>query len=156
YSLDTSIAERVIFPISDTEKNEIEDARFLQLRNDKGKSIYYATYTAYDGNSIRPKLLSTKEVVAFELQPSTGKISNKGAALFPRKVNGKYAMLCRIDGENNYIAFSDDIINWHTDVILLNEPDLPWEFVQLGNCGSPLETSEGWLVITHGVGPMRQ
>lgn len=156
YSLDTSISERVIFPISDTEKNGIEDARFLQFRNDKGKSIYYATYTAYDGISIMPKLLSTKDFVSFKVQPINGKIANKGAALFPRKVNGKYAMLCRIDGENNYIAFSDDIINWHTDVILLNEPDLPWEFVQLGNCGSPLETSEGWLVITHGVGPMRQ
>lgn len=156
YSLDTSISERVIFPILDTEKNGIEDARFLQFHTDKGESYYYATYTAYDGISIMPKLLSTKDFVSFKVQPINGKIANKGAALFPRKVNGKYAMLCRVDGENNYIAFSDDIINWHTDVILLREPELPWEFVQLGNCGSPIETAEGWLVITHGVGPMRQ
>jgi predicted GH43/DUF377 family glycosyl hydrolase len=94
--------------------------------------------------------------VKFRVQPINGQIANKGAALFPRKINGKYAMLCRIDGENNYIAFSEDIINWYQDVILLKEPEFPWEFVQIGNCGSPIETEHGWIVLTHSVGPMRE
>jgi len=156
YSLDTSISERVIFPISDTEKNGIEDARFVRFVNDHGKVTYYATYTAYDGHSILPKLLSTKDFVNFKIQPVNGKIANKGAALFPRKIKGRYAMLCRVDGENSYIAYSDSINNWHEDVILIAEPEYPWEFIQVGNCGSPLETEKGWLVITHAVGPMRE
>lgn len=156
YSLDTSLSERVIFPISDTEKNGIEDARFVRFVNERGKSVYYATYTAYDGLTILPKLLSTKDFVHFKVQPLNGKIANKGAALFPRKVQGKYAMLCRVDGESNYIAFSEDLINWHQEVTLLKEPEFPWEYVQLGNCGSPIETSKGWLVLTHSVGPMRE
>lgn len=156
YSLDTSISERVIFPISDTEKNGIEDARFVHFQNEKGKSIYYATYTAYDGLTILPKLLSTQDFIHFKVQPINGKIANKGAALFPRKINGKYAMLCRVDGESNYIAFSEDIVNWHQETTLLKEPEYPWEFVQLGNCGSPIETSKGWLVLTHSVGAMRE
>lgn len=156
YSLDTALSERVIFPISDTEKNGIEDARFVRFVNEKGNAIYYATYTAYDGLTILPKLLSTKDFVHFKVQPINGKIANKGAALFPRKINGKYAMLCRVDGESNYIAFSEDLINWHQDVTLLKEPEFPWEFVQLGNCGSPIETAKGWLVLTHSVGPMRE
>ncbi|WP_164126464.1 glycoside hydrolase family 130 protein [Sphingobacterium luzhongxinii] len=156
YSLDSSLSERVIFPISDTEKNGIEDARFVRFINERGRPIYYATYTAYDGLTILPKLLSTKDFVHFKVQPINGKIANKGAALFPRKVHGKYAMLCRVDGESNYIAFSDDLINWHQEVTLLKEPEFPWEYVQLGNCGSPIETSKGWLVLTHSVGPMRE
>lgn len=156
YSLDTSISERVIFPISDTEKNGIEDARFLQFDHGNGKSIYYATYTAYDGISIMPKLLSTKDFITFKIQPINGKIANKGSALFPKKINGKFAMLCRIDGEKNYISFSDNLVNWQEDVILLNEPQYPWEFIQIGNCGSPIETTAGWLILTHSVGPMRQ
>lgn len=156
YSLDTSISERVIFPISDTEKNGIEDARFLKFDYGNGRSIYYATYTAFDGISIMPKLLSTKDFITFKIQPINGKIANKGAALFPKKINGRYAMLCRVDGENNYISFSDDIGNWQEEVILLNEPRYAWEFIQLGNCGSPIETSKGWIVLTHSVGPMRQ
>ncbi|MCA5006299.1 glycoside hydrolase family 130 protein [Sphingobacterium bovistauri] len=156
YSLDTSISERVIFPISETEKNGIEDARFLKFELESGSYIYYATYTAYDGISIMPKLLSTKDFISFKVQPINGKIANKGAALFPKKINGKYVMLCRIDGENNYISFSDDLINWHDDVILLREPHYSWEYIQLGNCGAPIETEKGWLVLTHGVGPMRQ
>ncbi|NGM61706.1 glycosidase [Sphingobacterium sp. SGG-5] len=156
YSLDTSISERVIFPLAATEKNGIEDARFVKFTNEKGKTTYYATYTAYDGLTILPKLLSTKDFVHFKVQPINGKIANKGPALFPRKIHGKYAMLCRIDGENNYIAFSEDIINWHQDVTLLKEPEFPWEFVQQGNCGSPIETPKGWIVLTHSVGPMRE
>ncbi len=156
YSLDTSISERVIFPITDTEKNGIEDARFVCFEGERGRVTYYATYTAYDGFTILPKLMSTRDFIHFKVQPINGKIANKGAALFPRKINGKYAMLCRVDGENNYIAFSEDIINWQQDITLLKEPEYPWEYVQLGNCGSPIETPEGWLVLTHGVGPMRE
>ncbi len=156
FSLDTSLSERVIFPIADTEKNGIEDARFVKFVSDKDKTTYYATYTAYDGLTILPKLLSTKDFIHFKIQPINGKIANKGAALFPRQVQGKYALLCRVDGESNYIAFSEDLINWHQEVALLCEPELPWEYVQLGNCGSPIETSKGWLVLTHGVGPMRE
>ncbi|MGJ1433163.1 glycoside hydrolase family 130 protein [Sphingobacterium spiritivorum] len=156
YSLDTSISERVIFPISDTEKNGIEDARFVRFRGEKNQQTYYATYTAYDGFTILPKLMSTKDFIHFKVQPINGKIANKGAALFPRKIKGKYAMLCRVDGENNYIAFSEDINTWQQDITLLKEPEYPWELVQLGNCGSPIETEKGWLVLTHGVGPMRE
>ncbi|MFD1770628.1 glycoside hydrolase family 130 protein [Sphingobacterium suaedae] len=155
YSLDTAISERVIFPLAETEIRGIEDARFVRFQDEKGRITYYATYTAYDGFSILPKLLSTKDFIHFKVQPINGKIANKGAALFPRKINGKYAMLSRVDGENNYISFSENITNWHEDIVLLREPQEPWEFVQLGNCGSPIETNKGWLMITHSVGPMR-
>ena len=156
FSLDTDISERVIFPIADTEKRGIEDARFVKFSEDDGSSVYYATYTAYDGISILPKLLMTHDFQHFQVLPIHGEIAqNKGMALFPRKINGKYAMLCRIDGVNNYIAFSDNISMWrHAEMI--QSPKYPWEFVQIGNCGSPLETEAGWLVLTHGVGPMRE
>jgi predicted GH43/DUF377 family glycosyl hydrolase len=155
-SLDTAISERVIFPVSAKERNGIEDARFVKFINDNGEAIYYATYTAYDGLSILPKLIETKDFYHFIIKPINGEIGrNKGMALFPRKINGKYAMLCRIDGVNNYIAFSDDINIWH-EAKLIQEPKYPWEFVQIGNCGSPIETSEGWLVLTHAVGQMRE
>lgn len=156
YSLDTAISERVIFPISDTEKNGIEDARFVRFSSSKAPAVYFGTYTAYDGITILPKLISTQDFISFKIQPINGEIANKGVALFPRKIKGQYAMLCRIDGENNYITFSDDITNWHDEVHLLTEPEFPWEFVQLGNCGSPIETNVGWLVILHAVGPMRE
>ncbi|GAA4787892.1 glycoside hydrolase family 130 protein [Olivibacter ginsenosidimutans] len=157
FSLDTSLSERVIFPIADTEKRGIEDARFVKFTDDDGSIIYYASYTAYDGVAILPKLLITSDFYHFQVLPFHGEIAqNKGIALFPRKINGKYAMLCRIDGENNYIAFSDTINVWREPAKLIQTPEHPWEFVQLGNCGSPLETKDGWLVITHGVGPMRE
>ncbi|MBW6501273.1 MAG: glycoside hydrolase family 130 protein [Bacteroidales bacterium] len=156
FSLDSAISERVIFPISETEKNGIEDARFVRFTEDNEKVTYYATYTAYDGHTILPKLLETKNFYHFKALPIHGEIArNKGMALFPRKINGKYAMLCRIDGVNNYIAYSDKINIWH-EARLLQEPKYPWELIQIGNCGSPVETKEGWLVITHGVGPMRE
>ena len=156
FSLDSAISERVIFPISETEKNGIEDARFVRFTEDNDKVTYYATYTAYDGHTILPKLLETKNFYHFKALPIHGEIArNKGMALFPRKINGKYAMLCRIDGVNNYIAYSDKINIWH-EARLLQEPKYPWELIQIGNCGSPVETKEGWLVITHGVGPMRE
>ncbi len=156
FSLDTNISERVIFPVSKNEKNGIEDARFVKFTEDNGETIYYATYTAYDGNTILPKMLETRDFYHFKILPFHGEIArNKGMALFPRKVNGKYAMLCRLDGVNNYIAYSDDINIWR-EAKLLQKPEFPWEFIQIGNGGSPIETPEGWLVITHGVGPMRE
>jgi predicted GH43/DUF377 family glycosyl hydrolase len=156
FSLDTNISERVIFPVSINEKNGIEDARFVKFIDDDGKTTYYATYTAYDGSRILPKMLSTTDFYHFKVIPVHGEIAqNKGMALFPRKINGKYAMLCRLDGYNNYIAFSDHISVWR-EAKLLQKPKFPWEFVQIGNSGSPIETGEGWLVITHGVGAMRE
>ena len=156
FSLDTNISERVIFPVSSLETNGIEDARFVKFLDDAGEVIYYATYTAYDGNTILPKLLDTSDFYHFRVLPLHGEIArNKGMALFPRKVKGKYAMLCRLDGFSNYISYSDNITIWR-EAKLLQRPKFPWEFIQIGNCGSPIETSEGWLVITHGVGPMRE
>ncbi|MFO8055094.1 MAG: glycoside hydrolase family 130 protein [Bacteroidales bacterium] len=156
FSIDSAISERVIFPISETEKNGIEDARFVKFVDDNGEITYYATYTAFDGISILPKLLETKDFYHFNCSPIHGEVSqNKGMALFPRKINGKYAMLCRIDGVNNYIAFSDNINIWR-EAKLIQKPKYPWELIQVGNSGSPIETEEGWLIITHGVGPMRE
>jgi len=156
FSLDSAISERVIFPVSEIERNGIEDARFVKFTDDDGKVTFYATYTAYDGKTILPKLMATDNFYHFKTMPLHGAIAqNKGMALFPRKVNGKYAMLCRLDGVNNYIAYSDQVNIWQ-EAKLLQGPKYPWEFVQIGNCGSPIETKEGWLVITHGVGPMRE
>ena len=156
FSVDTAISERVIFPIADTEMKGIEDARFVRFTEDNGEVTYYATYTAYDGISILPKLLLTKDFYHFKIMPVHGEVAqNKGMALFPRKINGKYAMLCRTDGVNNYISFSENINIWR-HASLLQTPKYPWEFVQMGNCGSPIETPDGWLVITHGVGPVRE
>jgi predicted GH43/DUF377 family glycosyl hydrolase len=156
FSLDTNISERVIFPVSINEKNGIEDARFVKFTDDNGDIIYYATYTAYNGSTILPKLLYTKDFYHFNSLPVHGEIAqNKGMALFPRKINGKYAMLCRLDGFNNYIAFSDTINIWR-EAKLIQQPKFPWEIIQIGNCGSPIETDKGWLVLTHGVGPMRE
>jgi beta-1,2-mannobiose phosphorylase / 1,2-beta-oligomannan phosphorylase len=156
FSLDTNISERVIFPVSVNEKNGIEDARFVKFTDDDNNSIYYATYTAYNGVSILPKMLDTRDFYHFRILPVHGEIAqNKGMAMFPRRVNGRYAMLCRLDGFNNYISFSDNITVWR-EAKLLQQPKFPWELIQIGNCGSPIETEEGWLVITHGVGPFRE
>jgi predicted GH43/DUF377 family glycosyl hydrolase/CheY-like chemotaxis protein len=157
FSLDTSISERVIFPVTDAESNGIEDARFVKFTDDDGSVRYYATYTAYNGVVIMPQLIETKDFYSFRVLPIYGKnAQNKGMALFPRKINGHYAMLSRHDGENNYIMYSDQINNWDGDATLIQEPEFPWEFVQLGNSGSPIETDKGWLVMTHGVGPVRK
>ncbi len=156
FSLDTHISERVIFPVSRNEKNGIEDARFVKFNDGSEQAIYYATYTAYDGTTILPKMLDTSDFYHFRILPLHGEIArNKGMAMFPRKVNGKYAMLCRLDGFKNYIAFSENISVWR-EAKLLQEPRFPWELIQIGNCGSPIETEEGWLVLTHGVGPVRE
>src|SRR6195952_2314441 len=156
FSLDTDISDRVIFPISEYERKGIEDARFVKFTNDDGTSVYYATYTAYDGALIMPKLLQTNDFYNFKIMPLYGAgAQNKNLALFPRKVNGKYVMISRIDGCNNYIMYSDKINIWEKPV-LLQKPKFTWEFIQIGNCGSPIETEAGWLRITHGVGPMRR
>ncbi|MDQ1771707.1 glycoside hydrolase family 130 protein [Labilibaculum euxinus] len=150
------VSERVIFPYSENENRGIEDARFVQFLNDTDESIYYATYTAYNGVSILPQLIETKDFLNFNVITLNGKaVQNKGMALFPRKIKGRYVMLSRQDGENNHIMFSDHLHFWQESKII-QEPTKPWEFIQIGNCGSPIETKEGWLVLTHGVGPMRQ
>lgn len=151
----TKLSERVIFPVSENESNGIEDARFVKF-SDEGHTIYYATYTAYNGERILPQLIETKDFITFSISTLNGEaIMNKGLALFPRKINGLYAMLSRQDGQNNHIMFSDNLHFWHKSQIL-QEPMYPWELVQIGNCGSPIELKEGWIVLTHGVGPMRQ
>ena len=156
FSLDTDISDRVIFPISEYERKGIEDARFVQFRNDDDTSVYYATYTAYDGALIMPKLLQTTDFYNFKIMPLYGAgAQNKNLALFPRKVNGKFVMISRIDGCNNYIMYADKINIWEKP-IMLQQPRFSWEFVQIGNCGSTIETKDGWLMITHGVGPMRR
>ena len=153
---DHRISERVIFPVSKNESRGIEDARFVQFFDDKQDVIYYATYTAYNGITILPQLIETKDFIKFNILTLNGKaVQNKGMALFPRKIGGRYAMLSRQDGENNHIMFSDNIHFWQKSKII-QEPEYPWEFIQIGNCGSPLETDKGWIVLTHGVGPMRK
>jgi predicted GH43/DUF377 family glycosyl hydrolase len=153
---DHKISERVIFPVSESESSGIEDARFVQFFDDNGEVTYYATYTAYNGLTILPHLIETKDFTRFKIITLNGKaVKNKGMALFPRKIHGSYAMLSRQDGENNHIMFTDNIHFWQESKII-QEPTRPWEFIQIGNCGSPLETDQGWIVLTHGVGPMRQ
>ncbi len=156
FSLDTAISERVIFPISYTESNGIEDARFVRFTDDDGSVTYYATYTAYNGFTILPKLLETKDFYHFKITPINGEhAQHKGMALFPRKINGKYAMISRCDGVNNHIMLSDNINLWQ-HIKKIQDPLYPWEFIQIGNAGSPIETEKGWLIITHGVGSMRR
>ena len=156
FHADHRISERVIFPVSKNESRGIEDARFVQFFDDNQDFTYYATYTAYNGFTILPQLIETKDFIKFKVITLNGKaVQNKGMALFPRKIGGRYAMLSRQDGENNHIMFSDNIHFWQKSEII-QEPTRPWEFIQIGNCGSPLETDKGWIVLTHGVGPMRK
>lgn len=151
-----NVSERIIFPSSPTETNGIEDARFVRFTHDDGRILYYATYTAYDGRVTLPQMLETTDFLDFKVGTLNGpEVKNKGFALFPRMVNGQYAMLSRQDNENLYLMYSDMPHFWHTKK-LIARPTYPWEFVQLGNCGSPIETEAGWLVLTHGVGPMRK
>lgn len=152
---DHDLSERAIFPVSEEESGGVEDARWVKFRRDDGSTIYYGTYTAFDGKTIMPQLIETQDFTNFKVNTLYGDaIKNKNLALFPRKVNGRYAMLSRQDGENNHIMFSDHIHFWQRSEVI-QRPCEPWELVQLGNCGSPIETDEGWLVLTHGVGPMR-
>ncbi len=152
---DHQISERVIFPVSESEKAGIEDARFVRFVEDDGTIIYYATYTAYNGETILPQLIETSDFITFKISTLNGKQAHgKGMALFPRKINGKFVMLSRQDGENNAIMFSENVHFWKESTII-QTPMFPYEFFQIGNGGSPIETPEGWLVITHGVGPLR-
>jgi predicted GH43/DUF377 family glycosyl hydrolase len=152
---DSDISERVIFPVTEAQCHGIEDARFVDFE-DSGRRIFYATYTAYNGRAIRSELLETADFVRFRMTPLAGSAArNKGMALFPRRLNGRYAMIGRQDNENLYLIHSDDLYCWDEGVAILR-PQFPWEFVQIGNCGSPIELDEGWLLLTHGVGPMRR
>lgn len=152
----SDISERVIYPVTENESRGIEDARFVRFTGDDGKASYYATYTAYNGVRTLPQLIETADFRRFRVHTMNGScVENKGMALFPRKVGGSYVMLARIDGENIYLLRSDNIFFWN-EAEKLDTPRLPWEFVQIGNCGSPIETDAGWILLTHGVGPMRQ
>ena len=156
FNPEEELSERVIFPITDSQSNGIEDARFVEFRNDDGRRTYYATYTAYSGRAIRSELIETTDFMSFRMSPLRGNAArNKGMALFPRKINGKYAMIARQDNENLYLIYSDDLYTWDGGQAVL-KPEFPWEFVQIGNCGSPIELDEGWLLLTHGVGPVRK
>ena len=153
---DEQISERVIFPVTENESGGIEDARFVRFTDEDGSVTYYATYTAYNGIDILPQILETTDFLTFKMHTISGRAAqNKGMALFPRKINGNFVMLSRQDGVNNYIMFSDNVRIWD-EAQLLQEPVHPLEYVQVGNCGSPVETSEGWLALFHGVGPMRR
>jgi predicted GH43/DUF377 family glycosyl hydrolase len=150
------VSQRVIFPSSPSQSNGIEDARFVRFEDDDGKATHYATYTAYDGKIILPQLLETEDFVHFKFLTLNGPaVQNKGMALFPRRIGGQYVMLSRQDDENILLMRSDNLHFWDNPQVLLC-PAQPWEFIKIGNCGSPIETEAGWLVLSHGVGAMRK
>ncbi len=155
FDRDTDLAQRILSPSADEESNGMEDARFTRFTDDDGTAEYRATYTAYDGRRIAPRLLTSPDLRVFRAQRLAGPAArNKGMALFPRKVHGQHLALCRSDGESTSLASSADGYVWGRPV-LLQEPSAPWQLLQVGNCGPPIETDQGWLVLTHGVGPMR-
>ena len=155
FPLDQELSERVIFPITDSQANGIEDARFVEFK-DGARKTFYATYTAYSGKAIRSELLETTDFQTFKMTPLGGSAArNKGMALFPRKINGRYAMIGRQDNENLYLIYSDDLYSWDGGQAIV-QPEYPWEFVQIGNCGSPIELDDNWLLLIHGVGPVRK
>lgn len=150
------LSEQIIYPVSSNETNGMEDARFVRFVEDDGSVMYYATYTAYNGRSILPQFIETLDFINFRILTLNGaRVQNKGMALFPRRIGGRYAMLSRHDDENLFLMYSDSPYYW-ADPQLILRPAATWESVKIGNCGSPIETEEGWLVITHGVGPMRR
>ena len=150
------LSERILFPATPSQRNGIEDARFVRFRNEDGTHTYYATFTAYDGKVVMPELVETSDFLLFRFISLNGQSAqNKGMAIFPRKINGLYAMLSRHDNENIYLTYSDNVHFWSEHRVVLT-PRYSWELVQLGNCGSPIETDAGWLVLSHGVGPMRK
>jgi predicted GH43/DUF377 family glycosyl hydrolase len=155
FDSDEHVSERVIYPITDSQSNGIEDARFLEF-DDDGQRIYRATYTAFSGKAIRSELIETWDFRSFRMSPLSGSAAaNKGMALFPRRIAGQYAMIARHDNENLYLIRSDDLYCWEGGLAILR-PKFPWEFVQIGTCGAPIEVDEGWLLLTHGVGPVRR
>jgi predicted GH43/DUF377 family glycosyl hydrolase len=152
----STVSERIIFPVSPNESNGIEDARFVRFVDDDGSVTYYATYTAYNGRVILPQIIETTDFLHFSVRTLNGQaVQNKGMAIFPRRIDGRYTMLSRQDDENLFLMFADNRRFW-SNPQPLQRPSQPWEFVKIGNCGSPIETEAGWLVITHGVGPMRK
>ena len=155
FAPESNVSQRVIFAGSAIESHGLEDARFVRFTDDDGLVTYYATYTAYDGFRVLPQLIETTDFASFRIATLSGLCAqNKGAALFPRKIDGRYAALSRYDGENNYVMRSDSVRIWET-ADRIESPESPWELARIGNCGSPIETEAGWLVITHGVGPFR-
>jgi predicted GH43/DUF377 family glycosyl hydrolase len=151
----SSLSQRVLMPRGPSESHGLEDARVTRFRHDDGTIDYRATYTAFDGRSVVPQLLTTADFRTFHVSQLSGAgAKNKGMALFPRKINGEYVALSRWDRESNAVVTSSDMHHW-TDPTNVQSPEQPWEIVQLGNCGPPIETPSGWLVLTHGVGPMR-
>ena len=150
------LSERIIFPATPTQRNGIEDARFVCFEEPGQPCVFYATFTAFDGTVVVPELLETPDFLLFKFITLNGPAAkNKGMAIFPRRIGGKYAMLSRQDNESIYLMLSDNMHFWNEHTLLL-EPVFPWELVQIGNCGSPIETEAGWLVLSHGVGPMRK
>jgi predicted GH43/DUF377 family glycosyl hydrolase len=155
FPTDTLLSERVLTPAMAAESRGMEDARFVRFVDREGDVTYFATYTAFDGVAISQQLLQTIDFAQFAASPMVGPAAmNKGLALFPRAVGGRFAALSRHDRETNAVAFSDSLLHWD-DAVTIQAPDRPWEVIQLGNCGSPIETDHGWLALTHGVGPMR-
>ncbi|MDP2289307.1 MAG: glycoside hydrolase family 130 protein [Actinomycetota bacterium] len=153
---DTVLSERVLWPIASDERRGIEDARFVQVADELGKTAYRATYTGFDGTNVVSRMLETDDFRCFSSLKLTGKaVQNKGVAFFPRLIGGRYCALSRWDRESNSIAYSDDGYHWD-EISSFQSPKQPWELIQIGNCGSPIETEAGWLVITHGAGAMRQ
>ncbi|MEO5867197.1 MAG: glycoside hydrolase family 130 protein [Sphingomonas sp.] len=153
---DSTLSGTVIFPITKAQSKGLEDLRLVRFVHDDGSAEWLGTYTAYDGSQIRSELMRTRDFRAFDLVPLSGPAArNKGMALFPRKINGKYMMIGRQDGENIYLLQSDTLTHWDEGRKLIT-PHYPWELVQMGNCGSPIETDAGWLMLTHGVGAMRK
>jgi predicted GH43/DUF377 family glycosyl hydrolase len=153
---DVPLHRRVLWPATAPESNGMEDARFVRFIDDDGTAVYRATYTAYDGRQIAGRMLHTSDLQDFEMTPLRGPAANhKGMALFPRPVAGRELALCRSDGESTYLTTLDAHNRWQRPVPL-HTPHRSWELIQVGNCGSPLETDAGWLVLTHGVGPMRR
>ncbi|OJF76941.1 MAG: glycosidase [Treponema sp. CETP13] len=152
----SKLSQRILFPSGPSQSNGIEDARFVRFTENDGSYMYYATYTAYDGKITLPQLLKTKDFINFQFSTLNGQaVQNKGMALFPRKINGKYAMLSRQDDENIFLMYSDNIDFWYETKLLVS-PSNPWEYMKIGTCGSPIETKYGWLVISHGVGAIRR
>jgi predicted GH43/DUF377 family glycosyl hydrolase len=155
--MDSTLTNSVIFPVTEQQRNGLEDLRMVRFEDDDGKAEWIGTYTAYSGQSIRSELLRTSDFKTFSLEPVEGRAGrNKGMALFPRRIDGQYMMIGRQDGKNLYLLRSPQLDQWDDDGVLLMEPRFAWEFIQIGNCGSPVLTKAGWLVLTHGVGPMRK
>ena len=153
---DTNLSGMVIFPVTPAQANGLEDLRLTHFTHEDGRQEYFGTYTAYSGHDIRSELLCTDMFREIDLVPMTGSASrNKGMALFPRKIGGRYMMVGRQDGQNLFLLTSDSLTDWDEGQLLM-APKYSWEFVQIGNCGAPILIDEGWLLLTHGVGAMRQ